>query len=278
MADVTPTANNCAQVHQNHQAEDHVADLAHYVNTLLVAVREALFLGSSVACPHCGIRGEKNGACMHITCGNRECRRPWCYCCGRTREVGVPHRCQGCDRQAVYIENFPGWGDLQREQGETQGYAALHEFHRRRVAYFLRCLKEAVPHAPWQEFWRRHFVLLQEVPTPHRSISQVDIETAEPPTFSGTPAYYVAWINEMDPIISRLQMEFAEECPEPSNRAHLARSARRQGRRIHTPHSTGGGTGTSTQELILAAVLMDETMDDDLRLALIHNLLDSTPS
>ena len=39
---------------------------------LLNAVQEVLFFGASVACPSCGYRGEKDGACMHITCENTD--------------------------------------------------------------------------------------------------------------------------------------------------------------------------------------------------------------
>lgn len=179
-------------------------------NLLLNEVLEVLSLGLSVACPHCGRRGGKDDACMHITCANLECRHHWCYCCGRTREGDDPNRCQTCDRNHLFMEHFPGWENLVVEPGESRGYGALHEFHRRRIAYFLRRLREAVPEAPWEELWTQRSNLLLEVPTTGRSITHRDIATAEPPVFSSTTVTDILWLNEVDPVIERLQQAFPE--------------------------------------------------------------------
>lgn len=193
----------------NQQREDDQQKRNGVMAPLLQAVREALTLGGSVACPNCNYRGEKDGACMHITCQN--CRCNWCYCCGRHRNNdGTANRCSGCDSRALYIQDHQGWGNFQQETSETPGFGALHEFHRRRMAYFLRRLMKGLPNAPWDEFWAEHGDILSQVPTPNRCITLQDIETAKPPVFAPSTKKSIAWRKDTDAIIERLPQHHAD--------------------------------------------------------------------
>ena len=249
---------------------------------LLNAVQEVLFLGASVACPSCGYRGEKDGACMHITCGNTECRHRWCYCCGRSRNSGSADCCRTCDRSDPYIQNYPGWGYLQREPGESRGYGALHEFHRRRIAYFLRRFREAVPEAPWDEFWARHSDLLLEVPTKSRNITQRDIATAKPPTFSSTQLSDVRWLTEIDPIIERVRrmMDQMDETGGEDTQPRRDRWGRFWRRVFHLPgtYARRDEMDVNDEEalhvqLLVEEIVRNDTLDQDMLEVMLESLL-----
>lgn len=220
---------------------------------LLNAVQEALTLGGSVSCPNCNFPGEKDDACMHITCQNCQCS--WCYCCGRSRDSGAANGCAGCDQRHIYIHDHPGWGNLQQESGETRGFGALHEFHRCRMAYFIRQLVESIPNAPWDAFWEEHGTVLEQVPTPSRRITLQEIQSAEPPVFAPSTTDTVAWRFDTAPIIERLGQTLAEHQelrpPEPPQR-------------------------NETEEQI-AKILQDETLDLELQQALLESVMDGPP-
>lgn len=86
----------------------------------------------------------------------------------------------------------------------------MHEFHRQRIIYFLtQCVSE-VPHAPWDELWRRHPDLLVGVPTPNRRIDARGFHTVrDPPVFRPTRVEDIAWLNDAQPIIERLRVALA---------------------------------------------------------------------
>lgn len=157
------------------------------VEELKMVVMEALSRGGYVACPKCGLHGQKNDACMHMTC---PCGALYCYCCGNERGS---FQC-ACDQEHVYLQAYPGWGHFARE-GETPGFGALHEFHRRRMAYFLRYVKETHPaRRAWNDFRRAYPEILWNVPTPWRQITWDEIGWgAKPPLFGGTKEYQLRW-------------------------------------------------------------------------------------
>jgi hypothetical protein len=171
---------------------------------MVVAVQSVLSIGASVSCPNCSYRGEKDDACMHIVCTN--CCCSWCYCCGRRRNIIGLNVCTTCNQGGVYIQYHPGWNVYQVEQSESRGYAALHEFHRKRMAYFLRRLVEGVPDLPWSTFWiRNQQTLLTQVPTPNRRITLNDIAIATPPSFGSTTVNQLQWLKDCQPIIDKLR-------------------------------------------------------------------------
>ena len=111
---------------------------------------------------------------MHMTCA---CGASFCYCCGRpSSRGGVPidppprdgrggSLCPrnpgggevGCDAIACYLEANPGWDAFHLPAGrkgvgeppETKGEGARNEFHRRRMAFFLRCVREKTAPELW---------------------------------------------------------------------------------------------------------------------------------
>jgi hypothetical protein len=189
------------------------------------AVQNILSIGASVRCPNCGYRGVKDGACMHIRCEN--CRCSWCYCCGRCRGRGS-NLCSACDQLASHIQSHRGWGTYQVEPSETQGYGALHEFHRKRMCYFLRRLVEGVPDLPWSDFWTRNQqMLLTQVPTPKRQITLEDIANASPPYFPPSTVDSLQWLNDCQPIIDSLS-EQSRRCTHDAARTSTVTSTNRQ--------------------------------------------------
>lgn len=96
----------------------------------------------------------------------------FCYVCGRDRYPGVrgkgadyrPERkvdC-GCDSMSYFLENQPGWGGF-GVGDESAASGALVEFHRRRMAFFVRAAKESVSGEVWGQFQRQHPAVLTDV-------------------------------------------------------------------------------------------------------------------
>jgi ariadne-1 len=84
-------------------------------------------IANTISCPHCSTRIEKNGGCMHITCG--KCKQGFCWIC-----LGSHH-----------VSQCNGYGgnpsDVSRAKGELDRY--LHYYHRYHA------------HAEAQEFARK---------------------------------------------------------------------------------------------------------------------------
>mmetsp|Transcript_30078 Transcript_30078/g.69380 ORF Transcript_30078/g.69380 Transcript_30078/m.69380 type:complete len:514 (+) Transcript_30078:180-1721(+) len=205
------------------QAQEQAQDDRTYMQDIREAVEEALSLGGRLVCPQCHQRGEKDDACMHITCSHCSCR--WCYCCGRKRSdrsSGMSRRgstwCAGCDARSPYLESNAGWENHAIQfLNESRGFGALHEFHRRRMAYFVRQVKEALTPQLWLEFRNFNESLLHDTPTRGRYILWEDVENATPPLFGNTTkARQLRWLKDADAIIRNLQSRpWYEEVPKP---------------------------------------------------------------
>lgn len=172
------------------------ADQRAPVDQLRAEVTEVLSRGGYVACPRCGVHGQKNDACMHMAC---PCGASYCYCCGRRREGRWRGgRCSDangrCDIFSPYLENNAGWGAFAL-RGESAGLGALHEFHRKRMAYFLRQLKETHPAHLWADLRRIYPGMLEDVPTSGRHIGWDEIDQALPPLFGSTRLGQLQWAN-----------------------------------------------------------------------------------
>jgi len=165
------------------------------VDRLRRVVGEALSRGGRTKCPDCDVHVQKNDACMHMEC---PCGTRFCYCCGRRNGNGqgeCPKNGGGCDSQTPFLESYPGWSAFDIN-GETPGMGALNEFHRLRMMYFLRQVKENCPAEDWEALRRESPEILQDVPTPGRCIRWDEIENAEPPLFGSTSAREVLWADE----------------------------------------------------------------------------------
>ena len=156
-----------------------------------------------MVCPSCNQQGEKNDACMHITCPS--CSTRWCYCCGRPRG----HRRQECkcDEHSAYLEEHEGW-KYHRIRGESAGYGALHEFHRRRMIYFLQQVKSAVPTNLWASFCQQYPDILMNTPTLGRCILWSEIDADSPPLFffgGTTRLEELKWQQDAHTIVATLE-------------------------------------------------------------------------
>jgi len=123
------------------------------VDRLRRVVGEALSRGGRTKCPDCDVHVQKNDACMHMEC---PCGTRFCYCCGRRNGNGqgeCPKNGGGCDSQTPFLESYPGWSAFDIN-GETPGMGALNEFHRLRMMYFLRQVKENCPAEDWEALRR----------------------------------------------------------------------------------------------------------------------------
>ncbi len=158
------------------------------VATAAVRVQEALLCGQAVQCPGCSNPKRKDDACMHMDC---DCGVHFCYVCGQDRYPGVVgtgpdyravnRRDCGCDRHSPYLHSQPGWGAFGRaELGESAAHGALIDFHRQRMAWFVRAAKESVAAAVWEELRGRQAQVLEDV-IEGRSIAWSELDHAEHP-------------------------------------------------------------------------------------------------
>jgi hypothetical protein len=166
-------------------------------------VIEALTKGVTVCCPHCKTKGEKDDKCMHIQC--ESCNTEWCYCCGRRRgSNGTRDTCSrehGCDSTSPFLESQPGWENFALKH-ESAGEGALHEFHRRRISYFLKQVKQTTDASLWAELRTKFPTLLMDTPTAGRKLDWDEIDKAEIPTFGETKPVDVAWSEEGREILA----------------------------------------------------------------------------
>lgn len=179
-------------------AQEQVEASRSHLEALGHVFEEALSLGVRLLCPHCSLQGDKDDGCMHIDhCLN--CSLSWCYCCGRDL-----NHCVTCDMFDMFIENNPGYQNRQVGR-ESQGYGALHEFHRKRILFFLRRLKENVPAELWEKFQASHPNILNNVPTQGRHILWNQIDKATLPRFGLTRECEVSWRHDLDSLILSLR-------------------------------------------------------------------------
>lgn len=88
----------------------------------------------------------------------------------------------------IFLESHPGFGGHEMNN-ETSGEGALHEFHRRRMAYFVRLVKIVVDERDanlWNQFRQANPTILDDVPTSGREIAWEDVDDAQAPTFGNT--------------------------------------------------------------------------------------------
>jgi hypothetical protein len=89
-------------------------------------------------------------------------------------------RC-GCDSTSAYLERNPGWQNFAVDD-ETAAHGALAEFHRRRMARFVRLVKESTDSQTWNMLQQEHPNVLRDV-IRGRSITWEELDTAEHPEF-----------------------------------------------------------------------------------------------
>eukprot|EP00540_Astrosyne_radiata_P007536 CAMPEP_0116855786 /NCGR_PEP_ID=MMETSP0418-20121206/19497_1 /TAXON_ID=1158023 /ORGANISM="Astrosyne radiata, Strain 13vi08-1A" /LENGTH=476 /DNA_ID=CAMNT_0004489009 /DNA_START=784 /DNA_END=2214 /DNA_ORIENTATION=+ len=205
------------------QAQEQAQDDRTYMQDIREAVEEALSLGGDW-CAHNATREERKTmlACtlhahiapaagvivvaVNVQTGVRACL-----------EEG-PHGAAGCDARSPYLESNAGWENHAIQfLNESRGFGALHEFHRRRMAYFVRQVKEALTPQLWLEFRNFNESLLHDTPTRGRYILWEDVENATPPLFGNTTkARQLRWLKDADAIIRNLQSRpWYEEVPKP---------------------------------------------------------------
>jgi hypothetical protein len=151
---------------------------------------------------------------MHInSCAGPACSANWCYCCGRHRRRNHPEDCRGCDANRIFIEHQPGWDRYARMGKRVAGIAALNEFHRRRIRYFVHLIKEETSPELWQQFRQSHPDILTGVPADGLVIEWDELnhpEASRPPVFGNSTEEDLMW--KLPPGIQNPQK------PAPSHR------------------------------------------------------------
>ncbi len=127
--------------------------------------------GQFVPCPGCREPKRKDDACVHMTCDDCGCH--FCYVCGQDRYPGVRGKGSdyteanrkdcGCDSDSSYLDKTKRGLNAKRLPNETRGDAALVEFHRRRMASFVRVAQRKIPAEVWRRLRDRHYDLLTNV-------------------------------------------------------------------------------------------------------------------
>jgi hypothetical protein len=126
----------------------------------------ALERGEQGTCPHCGFKGRKDDACMHMTCEN--CSGDWCYFCGEAEEkvdcdetsvangskrlyahnVDWEENSKRCPMYLTQINEVdPSWPEKDDEQ-------CLNHFHKKRAIDELRKFRGAVGENSFMELWQ----------------------------------------------------------------------------------------------------------------------------
>jgi hypothetical protein len=161
------------------------------------AVAQAIQEGSWMRCPLCNLPGIKDEGCMHIySCAGPGCSANWCYCCGRHRRRNQTEDCRGCDTNAIFIEYQPGWEEYAELGRPVAGIAALNEFHRRRIRYYMQRIKEETSPELWQQFRQSYPDILTGVPTEGMAIEWDElnhVESSRPPVFGKTTEEDLMW-------------------------------------------------------------------------------------
>lgn len=159
-------------------AEQEVLRRAGKTSILRQIIHETFACASGVFCPVCkvviGHKGEGN--CTHMKC--ETCKTEICYVCGITMRRGM-ERCS-C---AMYLHSTSTRPVLTDDvRGSEQRYdAALHEFHRRKIAHFLHLLKAEVAKVDisiWDELLKKEPGIFTDIVSGGRSVTLKEIEKA----------------------------------------------------------------------------------------------------
>jgi hypothetical protein len=126
----------------------------------------ALERGENGTCPHCGLTGRKDDACMHMDC--EKCSGGWCYFCGEAEEkvdcdetsvtngsdrlyahnVDWEEHSKRCPMYLTQINEVdPSWP----EKDDTQ---CLNLFHKKRAIDELRKFRGAIGEDAFMELWQ----------------------------------------------------------------------------------------------------------------------------
>lgn len=151
-----------------------------------------------------------------------QCGAKWCYPCERYRG-DTPECCRanvGCDARDAYLQNQPGWQSLPRQNGESAGDAACMEFHRQKIRYYIRRIKDSTAPSIWASFQRNFADILTNIPTEARHITWEELsrpEAALPPVFGNTTERDLAWRLPLITPDVRATNGGVPEPPEPTN-------------------------------------------------------------
>lgn len=180
--------------------EDNGAAVQDPLGQLRLRVLEALNRGASIQCPKCGVKAEKDDACVHMKCA---CGCAWCFLCGRQNGGGkgyCPQGEGGCDESrdeqgGCYLENHLGWtdcatpgemktfGKTSAGRSKANAIGAQKELLRRRQAFLVRLCKEEADRKLWGKLREKFPNLLDGVPTDDRRICWDELDHAELPLF-----------------------------------------------------------------------------------------------
>ena len=146
---------------------------------LHLAVMTELDRGCTLRCPSCGVRAQKDGACVHMD--SCPCGSHWCFLCGKL-ERDCPRGGGGCDEDGIYLHNLPGWSGFALD-GEEDGIGANQEYYRRRQAFMVRAVMVKTDPDLWAKLRETYPDLLNDTPTRGRSIDWDSLPSAEWPLF-----------------------------------------------------------------------------------------------
>ena len=142
-------------------------------------VNLAVTEGQIVRCPSCDVGIEKESGCMHMDC---VCGTKFCYACGCDRYKNYPPNkafvshvnkvpC-ACDYSSCFIRTING--------RYIPGDVAV-EFHRLKVARFLRLVKQQVGYVAWESFRKKNPERFRNV-IKGKDIAWIEINLARFPT------------------------------------------------------------------------------------------------
>jgi hypothetical protein len=104
-------------------------------------VVETLAKCSTKQCPSCGIHGQKDLNCTHITC---KCSVQWCYVCEKKwTEIPREHKCPS------YLQDL--------YQGKYDAEKALRQFHKELQEKAIEEIKKNTRPADWESMMSMYF-------------------------------------------------------------------------------------------------------------------------
>ena len=102
-------------------------------------------VASQAQCPSCGHKGQKDGACTHMTCPS--CNTRWCYVCGQEREQANGGEYEHNSNWETNPHRCPMWLNQIHMQNATWPQDpddCVTHWHQRKIKYALRCKVENV--------------------------------------------------------------------------------------------------------------------------------------